>query len=67
MTKTVASLTAVAVLYAFTSALAQAPESVPAPTVPTEAPAPQSTAPATAPAPSVEAPKTEEIKRSVAR
>jgi hypothetical protein len=57
MTKTVASLTAVAVLYAFTSALAQMPESVPAPTAPPEVPAPQATAPATAPAPSMEMPK----------
>ncbi|THJ08957.1 MAG: hypothetical protein CAF43_013740 [Nitrospira sp. CG24C] len=59
MTRTVASLTAAAVLYAFTSVLAQAPESVPVPTVPTETPAPQVTAPATAPAPSMETPKIE--------
>ena len=34
MTRTMASLTAAAVLYAFTSALAQAPESAPAMTPP---------------------------------
>ena len=59
MTRTVASLTAVAVLYAFTSVLAQVPAPAPAPTVPPAAPAPQVTAPATAPAPSMEAPKGE--------
>ena len=57
MIRTVASMTAAAVLYAFTSALAQAPES--APTAPPAAPAPQATAPATAPTPSKEAPKGE--------
>lgn len=57
MTRTVAALTAAAVLYAFTSALAQVPESVPAPTSPPEVPAPQATVPATAPAPSMDMPK----------
>jgi hypothetical protein len=57
MTKTVASLTAVAVLYAFTSVLAQAPESVTVPTDPPVAPAPQATSPSSTPAPSMEAPK----------
>jgi hypothetical protein len=57
MTRTIASLTAAAVLYAFTSALAQAPESVPVPTDPPAAPASQDTSPSPAPAPSMEAPK----------
>ena len=67
MTRTVASLTAAVVLYAFTSALAQAPESAPAPTASPAAPAPQVTVPATAPAPSMEAPKGEGDKKSMAR
>ena len=58
MTRTVASLTAAAVLYAFTNALAQTPEPTPAPI----APASQATAPATTPAPSMEAPKGERHK-----
>ena len=57
MTRTVASLTAAAVLYAFTGALAQAPDAAPA--AAPVAPAPQVTAPAAAPAPAVEAPKGE--------
>ena len=63
MTRIVASLTAAAVLYAFTSALAQVPEQAPAPMAPPEAPAPEVVAPATAPAPSMEAPKGEGAKK----
>ncbi len=63
MTRTIASMTAVAVLYAFTSALAQAPESVPAPTDSPAASAPQDTSPSPVPAPSMGVPKVEEIKR----
>ncbi len=59
MIRAVASLTAVAVLYAFTSVLAQAPESAPASTAPPAAPAFEITAPATVPAASMDAPKGE--------
>lgn len=63
MIRTVASLTAAAVLCAFTSVLAQVPEQAPAPMAPPEAPAPEVVAPATAPAPSMEAPKGEGAKK----
>lgn len=55
MTRTVASLTAAAVLYAFTSALAQMLDPEPAPT----ASAPQVTTPDVVPAPSMEVLKSE--------
>jgi hypothetical protein len=59
MIRTIASMTAVAVLYAFTSALAQAPESAPVPTDPPAAPALQDTSPSPVPAPSMGASKVE--------
>jgi hypothetical protein len=63
MTRTVASLTAAAVLYAFTSALAQVPEQAPAPMAPPAAPDSQVTDSAAAPAPSMETPKGEGHKK----
>jgi hypothetical protein len=62
MTRTIASLTAAAVLYAFTSVLAQAPESAPTPVAPPTEPAPQVATPAAAPAPLMEAAKGERHK-----
>ncbi|MGH7184225.1 MAG: hypothetical protein ACREJN_19935 [Nitrospiraceae bacterium] len=59
MTRTVASLTAAAMLCVFTSALAQAPLPVPDQTAPLEVPPSQDMAPATAPATAIEAPKGE--------
>lgn len=58
MTRTVASLTGAAMLYAFTSALAQMPPPVPDQTAPLEVPS-QDRVPATVPAPSLEPPKGE--------
>ena len=57
MTRIVASLTAAAVLYAFTSVLAQVPEPASTPTTPPPAPASQEAVPTPAPAPAVEGEK----------
>jgi len=59
MTRTVASLTAAAMLCVFTSALAQAPLPVPDQTAPLEVPPSQDMAPATVPTTVIEAPKGE--------